>query len=230
MVRASGVAFYDPPPGVAVGPKHSRGVKRTAARFTSLVDECSPGPIYNPRKHAGAHACTFGRCERFPKPRRKVLPKVDVPYVSLPMPPPETPKLPQPSRCTFGRRLPITPSSAEATQAALAPLNTARSLASEMKYKGRFGTEPRMREHREVTPGPGHFLKNEFRATTPMWTMVRSRPARMTPSPGPGDYLVEKYHPTSKPKSSTFARTVHDILHHVAGADSPGPALYSTFL
>jgi hypothetical protein len=213
-------------------PAHSRGVKRTEARFFQPVDEGSPGPIYKPLDVHETPSVKFNKAPRFretsadaddgavPVKRQKLSDFIALARKEV------TPAFgAAPSPCSFGIRHRHLEQHAPSASAGL--LGPCEPLAQIPPYSGKFGTGERASVKTKPS-GPGSAVKVQSFNDTPHWTIGRRRKQPVSTTPGPGAYDIAKFSPVSKPSSSTFSRTCHDgKLFTVLGRDSPGPSLYS---
>eukprot|EP00744_Colponema_vietnamica_P011838 GILI01016633.1.p1 GENE.GILI01016633.1~~GILI01016633.1.p1 ORF type:complete len:292 (+),score=40.84 GILI01016633.1:33-908(+) len=234
--------------------KSSKGVWRTEKRFTPLVDDASPGPIYKipedlskqrglswgkpPMRSPSATlpdirsdsqsksiAAADGSASQQQKPKQKVVNGKPV--------------------STFGtphqgaiKALPSVTS--ETATSIVATVGAPRSHIP--TYKGRWGAPPvkqaidEEEEKRKRAKDlellnilkQGFIQQQAYRSSTPSFSMGSraSIPPPRSGTPGPATYNPAKFNTYGRPEGPTFARTAHNILQFQAGQDSPGPALY----
>lgn len=233
------------------GLKSSKGVWRTEKRFTALVDDSSPGPIYKiPEDLSKQRGLSWGK----PPKRQETLPKLKSAVSSSPIV--ETSDYAATKnasqmvggkpRCTFGtphkgamadKPIPATVSSSSVSTT---PLGGPSHIPT---YKGRWGSPPKKQagddeeEKRRRAKDlellsilkQGFVQQQLYRSSTPSFSMGSraSVPPPRSTTPGPATYNPAKYSTYGKPTAPTFARKGHSILDFQVGQDSPGPALYS---
>ena len=197
------VAYYSYPSVLAERFKHSLGVTRTAPRWQAAVTDESPGPIFypnpDPRPRVGA---VFSRAKRFEyderleqdlkvvrpcTPRREVAGRLAM--LAAAREQAVSDAAAPPSRCTFGHRLPP----AEHFSDNGCPKHTFESENTNAHFVPGVAMRASRRAPRgaiEVTPGPGHFHRAGYHASTPVFSMGRRLRRAPDASPGPQAYDV----------------------------------------